>query len=402
MRYLYHLPAGARISCANQVGGDDSMSLHESHINHGAARKTETGSGLSRREVCKGLGLMGAALLLGGCESFPRLALPGLETDASANPALITPDRFAEKAGTVEAARANAAGGIEASNEFIRRFLLHSPRVHAASRPGGTIGSVLYNPKPATVASAVKLQMAGGKGEPALLHNDLGTMAATQYAQYGLRTFASIFPNVVSIVGDAIHRDRSLIQLVLTGNLPSERIVCTNQDMESLIGRQLTFASQMVHGVRCGTGMSSIQGTAIWTADPDAQRVPEGAISLALAGALIRLEVTGNEVRAITPTNPRVRPAGWQDVSEPYRNFAVGQLIEAYQAVADHPPRNAYEKAVVSTVLGEYAPYLDDIKKRLDWGHTCVKTYSDQKQDGRTDLLMQPVFAHSVRARKQL
>lgn len=378
------------------------MPLHESQINDGADREPETGSGLSRRDVCKGLGLMGAALLIGGCESLPQLASLERGAKPSLDPAALTPDQFAAKAGTVELARANAARGIEAPNEFIQRFLLHSPRVHAASRPGGSIGSVLYNPKPATIASAVKLQMARGKGEPELLHNDLGTMAATQYAQYGSRSFAAVFPHSVSIVGDAIHKDRSLIQLVLTGNLPSERIVCTNQDLESLIGRQLTFASQMVHGVRCGTGMSPMQSTAIWTTDPDAQRVPEGAISLVLAGALIRLEMTGNEVRAITPADPRKRPTGWQDVSEPYRNFAVGQLIEAEQALANHAPRNAFEKTVVSTVLGEYTPYLDDIRKRLDWGHTCVKTYSDQKQDGRADLLMQPVFAHSVRARKQL
>jgi hypothetical protein len=318
------------------------------------------------------------------------------------DPTLLTPGQFAEKAGTVETARANAARGIEAPNEFIQRFLLHSPRVRAASRPGGPIGSVLYNPKPATIASAVKLQLARGKGEPELLHNDLGTMAATQYAQYGSRSFAAVFPNAVSIVGDAIHKDRSLIQLVLTGNLPSEKIVCTNHDLESLIGRQLTFASQMVHGVRCGTGMSSIQSTAIWTTDPDSHRIPEGAISLALASTLIRLEITGHEVRAITPANPRKRPTDWQDVSEAYRNFAVGQMIEAEQAVTQYAPRNAFEKAVVTGVLGEYGPYLDDVMKRLDWGHTCVKTYSDQKQDGRSDLLAQPVFAHSVRARKQL
>jgi len=378
------------------------MSLHKSPINHGTDREPAISSGLSRREVCKGLGLMGTALLLGGCEGLSRFAFQDRGEESRLDPALVTPDQFAAKVGTVETTRANAARGIEAPNEFIQRFLLHSPRVHEASRPGGPIGSVLYNPKPATIASAVKLQLARGKGEPELLHNDLGTMAATQYAQYGSRSFAAVFPNAVSIVGDAIHKDRALIQLVLSGNLPSERIVCTNQDLESLIGRQLTFASQMVHGVRCGTGMSSIQSTAIWTTDPDSHRIPEDAISLVLAGALIRLEITGNEVRVITPANPRVRPTGWQDVSEPYRNFAVGQLIEACQVVANHPLRNAYEKTVVSTVLGEYTPYLDDIRKRLDWGHTCVKTYSDQKQDGRADLLAQPVFAHSVGARKQL
>lgn len=377
------------------------MSLHESPINFRLAQGTSS-SGLSRRELCKRLGLMGAALLLGGCESLPRLAFQDRGREASLDPSLITLDQFAEKVGTVEITRANAARGIEAPNEFIQRFLLHSPRVHAASQPGGPIGSVLYNPRPATIASAVKLQLTRGKGEPELLHNDLGTMAATQYAQYGSRSFAAVFPNAVSIVGDAIHKDHSLLQLVLTGNLPSEKIVCTNQDLESLIGRQLTFASQMVHGIQCGTAMPSIQSTAIWTAEQESQHVPEGTISLALASALIRLEITGHEVRAITPANPRKSPTGWQNVSEAYRNFAVGQLIEAERALADHAPRNAFEKTVASAVLGEYKPYLDDIMQRLDWGHTCVKVYSDQKQDGRADLLAQPVFVHSVRARKQL
>jgi hypothetical protein len=346
--------------------------------------------------------LTSIALLLGGCESLPWLAFQERGGEPSSAPALLTPDQFAEKAGTVETARAHAARGIEAPSEFIQRFLLHSPRVHAASRPGGLIGSVLYNPKPATIASAVKLQLVRGKGEPELLHNDLGTMAARQYAQFGARTFVAVFPNSVSIVGDAIHTDRSLLQLVLTGNLPSEKIVCTNQDLESLIGRQLTFASQMVQGVRCGTAMPPIGSTAIWTAEQESQRTPEGTISLALASALIRLEITGREVRAITPASPRQRPTGWQDVSDAYRNFAVGQMIEAERALTDYAPRNALEKAVASAALGEYKPYLDDVKQRLDWGHTCVKVYGEQKQDGRADLLAQPVFVHSVGARKQL
>ncbi len=345
---------------------------------------------------------MSIALLLGGCESLPRPGFQSRAGETTDDLGLLTPEQFTAKAGTVETARANAARGIEAPNEFIQRFLLHSPRVRAASRPGGSIGSVLYNPKPATIASAVKLQLARGRGEPELLHNDLGTMAAAQYAQFGARTFVGVFPNSASIVGDAIHKDRSLLQLVLTGNLPSEKIVCTNQDLESLIGRQLTFASQMVHGVRCGTAMPSIQSTAIWTAEQESQRIPEGTISLALASALIRLEITGHEVRAITPANPRKPPTGWQDVSEAYRNFAVGQMIEAEQAVLQYAPRNAFEKTVASSVLGEYKPYLDDIMQRLDWGHTCVKVYDDQKQDGRADLLVQPVFVHNVRARKQL
>lgn len=378
------------------------MSLHEPPINHGPGRESSIRSGLSRREVCQGLGLMGAALLLGGCESLPQLAFQERGGGTNTDPASLTPDQFTERAGTVEMARSNAAFGIEAPNAFIQRFLLHSPRVHVAGRPGGPVGSVLYNPKPATIASAVKLQLARGKGEPELLHNDLGTMAATQYAQYGARTFAAVFPNSVSIVGDAIHKDRSLIQLVLTGNLPSEKIICANQDLESLIGRQLTFASQMVHGVSCGTGMPSIRSTAIWATEQESQRIPEGTISLALASILIRLEITGHEVRAITPADSRKRPTGWQDVSEAYRNFAVGQMIEAEQALADHAPRNTLEKTVAAAVLGESKPYLDDVMKRLDWGHTCVKTYSDQKQDGRADLLVQPVLVHSVGARKQL
>src|SRR5713226_7264886 len=194
------------------------MSLHESLINLRLARGTSS-SGLSRRELCKGLGLMGAALLLGGCESLPRLAFQDRGGEASLDPSLITLDQFAEKVGTVEITRANAARGIEAPNEFIQRFLLHSPRVHAASRPGGPIGSVLYNPRPATIATVVKLQLTRGKGEPEMLHNDLGTMAATQYAQYGSRSFVAVFPNSVSIVGDAIFKDHSLLQLVLIGNL---------------------------------------------------------------------------------------------------------------------------------------------------------------------------------------
>ena len=381
------------------------MSTHlskHSWIDHDEGNPHLDRSGLSPRDFCKGLGVMGAAVLLGGCESFPQLGLQAQLGAENGNASLLTPDQFAEKAGTVETARANAVRGIEASNEFLQRFLLHSPRVHAASRPGGPIGSVLYNPKPAAVASAVQLQLARGKWEPQLLHNDLGTMAATQYVQYGSRTFAAVFPNSVAIVGDAIHKDRALIQLVLTGNLPSEKIVCTNQDMESLIGRQLTFASQLVQGIRCGTAMPSLRSAAIWTAEQETTRMPEGAISLALTSVLVRLEMTGHEVRAITPANPRKRPTGWQDVSEAYRNFAVGQMIEAEQALGAHVPRNAFEKTVVSAALSESNPYLDDVMQRLDWGHTCVKMYGEQKQDGRVDLLAQPLFVHSEGARKQL
>ncbi len=354
--------------------------------------------GFSRRDFCKSLGLLGATILLGGCESLPRFPLsPG--DPAPGSTSAITPDQFKAKVGTVEAARSQAARGIETPGEFIQRFMANSPRVQVASRSGGPIGSVLYNPKPVTIASAVKLQLARGKGEPELLHNDLGEMAAIQYAQFGPRVFVGVFPNSVSIVGDSIHKNRSLLQLVINGNLPSEKIVCTNEDLENLIGRQLTFAAQMVDGIRCGSKLPSLNNTAIWTTDGTQ---PEGTVSLPLAGALIRLEVAGEAVRTITPENPARRPAGWQDVSESYRNFAVGQLIEAEQSVRQHVPRNSFEKKIVAGVLGEYGPYLDEIKRRLDWGHTCVKTYSEQKQDGRADLLLQPMFVHREAARKSL
>lgn len=376
------------------------MSSQDSLTERAEDREPSSEDSLSRREACKRLGLIGAAILLGGCESLPRLAFQSRPGETNTDPAVLTPDQFAEKVGTVETARAYAVRGIEAPTEFIQRFLLYSPRIQAASRPGGPIGSVLYNPKPAAIASAVKLQLARGRGEPELLHDDLGTIAAAQYTQYGAKTFVAVFPNSVSIVGDTIHKDRSLLQLVLTGNLPSEKIVCVNHDLESLIGRQLTFASQMVHGIRCGTRMLLIRSAAIWTGAQE--RIPEDTISLSLATVLIRLETTGHEVRAITPEDPRKRPTGWQDVSEAYRNFAVGQMLEAEQALAQYAPRNTFEKLVVSAVLGEYRPYTADIRQRLDWGHTCIKVYSDQKQDGRADLLTQPVFVHGVGARKQL
>jgi hypothetical protein len=304
--------------------------------------------------------------------------------------------------GTVEEARNRITRGLEPPNAFIQRFLAHSPRIQAASKSGGTVGSVLYNPRPATIASAVKIQLTRGRGEPELLHNDLSDMAASQYARFGQRTFAAVFPNSISIIGDNIHKDRSLLQLIINGNLPSEKIICTNEDLESLIGRQLAFASQMVHGIRCGNLAGTLKGSAIWSDDREQQKIPEGTARLSLVTDLIRLEITGSEVKAITPADPRAHPTGWQKVSDAYRNFAVGQLIEAEKAVAQHTPRNAFEKSIMAAALGEYQPYLADVKKRLDWGHTCNEVYREQKQDGRADLLMQPVLIHSEGARKQL
>ena len=345
---------------------------------------------------------MGIALLLEGCESFPWHGLQEFGGARTQPGSLLTPKQFEAKVGSVEEARAQIARGIDSPSAFVQRFLTNSPRIQTASKSGGTVGSVLYNPRPAAIASAVKFQLARGKGEPELLHNDLGEMAAAQYARYGQRTFAAVFPSTVSIIGDGIHKDRALLQLVVNGNLPSEKIVCTNEDLESLIGRQLTFASQMVHGLRFGHGIAPISGTAIWTDEREQQKTPEGAIRLSLVSDLIRLEVAGKEVKAITPPDPREHPTGWQKVSEAYRNFAVGQLIEAERAVARDRPHNALEKTIVDFALGEYQPYLADVKKRLDWGHKCNEVYRDQKQDGRADLLTQPVLVHSEGARKKL
>jgi|GEM_PF-1874184 len=356
---------------------------------------------LSRRDVGKRLGLLGATLLLDGCESLSPLTFPTFGKRSDFDPALLTPDQFSAQVGTVEVARANVGGGIEPMADFMRRFLFHSPRLHKASRSGGLIGSVFYNPNPAAIASAVALQMVPGKGEAKFLHNDLGVMAATQYVQDGAKSFVAIFPNSASFIGDAIHKDRAIIQLVLTGALPSAKIVCTNQDLESLIGRQLTFASQIVHGIRCGASLPSIRSTGIWTTEQTA-RIPEGTVSLALAGILIHLEIAGQEVKLLTPAAPNVRPTGWQDVSDAYRNFAVGQLIETEQALAQYVPRNAFEQSVASATLAEYHPYLTDLKKRLDWGHTCVQVYTVQKQEGRADLLAQSVFIHKEGARTRL
>lgn len=345
---------------------------------------------------------MGVGLLLGGCESFPWRGFQGLGDERSPGVTPLAPERFASTVGTVEEARDRITRGLESPNAFIQRFLSYSPRIQAASKSGGTVGSVLYNPRPATVASAVKFQLTRGRGEPELLHDDLGEMAASQYARFGQRTFATVFPNTVSIIGDSIHKDRSLLQLIINGNLPSEKIVCTNEDLESLIGRQLTFAFQLVHGIRYGAGTAFIKGASIRADEGDGQTAPEGTIGIELASNLIRLEVTGKEVKAMTPSNPSERPAGWQKVSAAYRNFAVGQLIEAERAVAQYTPRNGLEKTIVTNTLNEYRPYLEEIKKRLEWGHTCTEEYRIQKQEGRVDLLIQRVLLHHEGARRQL
>lgn len=345
-------------------------------------------SALSRREACKGLGLLGAALLLEACGSFPTLGIQAPRGLTVRNPEPLTSEQFHARAGTVEEARVKATLGNEAIDEFIEDFLLLSPRIQAATE-AGLIGSVFYNPSPASIATAVRFQLAREQWEPELLHNDLGKMAALQYKRLGPRSFAAIFPNTASLVGENIHKDRSILQLVVHGNLPPEAIVRTNQDLESLIGRQLTLAHQIVHGIRWGKGNAPLRSAHIWDDD---RHIPERTVSLALVKTLVRLEVAGVEVRAITPADPHEEPSGWQQVSAAYRNFAVGQLIEAEQAVAQHAPRNTFEQTIRTHVLAEYQPYLVQVRQRLEWGSACHEAYAGQKQESRADILAQPVF----------
>ncbi len=369
------------------------MSLHYQIDNKG--KDTRHPSKLSRRDFGRSLGLVGVAILLGGCEGFPFLRLRDHGGETSRGQTFLAPEEFKEEVGAFEEIRLcdKMARDMWAPNACLQRFLIHSPRIQMATA-GGIIGSVLNNPTPVIMESAIKLQLARSREEPQLLHNDLGKMAATQYAQLAPRAFAAVFPNNVSLIGDRIHKGRSILQLAISGKLPSEKIVRTNEDLESFLGRQLTFADLMVHGVYYGRGITPIKSTDIRVADHKGQRTPEGTVSLSLVAHLIRLVVAGEEVLAITPFDPHDRPIGWQNVSGEYRNFAVGQLLEAELNVAEHIPRNNIEKAIVAAALGEYSPCLADVKERLGWDHTCNEIYQDQKQDGRADLMVQPVILH--------
>jgi len=86
-----------------------------------------------------------------------------------------------------------------------------------------------------------------------------------------------------------------------------------------------------------------------------------------------------------------VRPQAWNQVSEAYHNFAVGQMIEAERAVALHQPRNVFSQTVVAQALTEYRSRLVELKKRLNWDEAHAEAYESQKHS-KGDLLTQQVF----------
>ena len=348
-------------------------------------------SDFSRREVCRGLGLMGAAILLGGCEGLPPLAFVPPQKDASSYPPLLTPDQFEALVGTVKDARAKAISDPDATTDFISRFISFSPKILAAKRTGGVVGSVLIDAPFTAIQLAVNLQLARERTEPAVLHNDLGRIAASQYWRVRRRDFITIVPNTVFLFGDEIHKNRYLLQMIFRGNLPSDKIVQTNQDLESLISRKLAFARLLMTGLPYAEGSPRITSLDIWIDDPEKSRVPDGRISVSLLTALLRLEKAVSAVRDITPVDALQRPAGWQEVSEAYRTFAVGQMIETKLEVVNSKPHNAFEETVLTRIRSNYQPYVLEIKKRMDWNDTRAKAYDAQK-GGMEDLLTQQIF----------
>ena len=348
-------------------------------------------SDFTRREVFRGFGLMGAAILLGGC---PRMALNELaqrDVDAGTYSDPLTPEQFESLVGTVQGTRTKVVQAVGTSQDFMRRFVSFSPRILAATRPGGVIGSVLVDPTPTAVELAVNLQMARERMEPAVLHDDLGRVAAKQYWRFRNRYFVATVPNTVNLFGDAIHKNRYLLQMIVGGDLPPDRVVQTNQDLESLLGRQITFARLMVNGLPYGNGGASLRRNDIWVDDQEGQKIPEGTISVTLACDMIRLEMAGSEVRGITPAASGGRPQLWNQVSETYHNFAVGQMIEAERAVALYVPRNAFEEAVADRALAAYRSRLLEVKKSLNWDEAHAEAYESQKHS-KVDLLTQQIF----------
>src|SRR5712692_4629567 len=349
----------------------------------------------SRREAFQRFGLMGMAILLGGVatppiESLLALDVPPKDGKASSYPPPLTPEQFEALVGTVKETRAKAVDAQEAAADFMRRFVSFSPRVLAAKRPGGIIGSVFIDPTPKAIEMAVNLQMTRSRGEPAVL-DDLGKIAATHYSRRRHRYFVFTVPNTVDLFGESIHKNRYLLQMVVSSELPPDKIVQTNQDLESLLGRQLTFARLMVNGLPSGNGTEAIRRNDIWINNQEGKPIPDKTVSVTLVSELVRLEMAGAEVRAIAPADAGARSEGWQNVSEAYRNFAVGQMLEAESLVAKYAPRNALEQTVKTNSLSEYRPYLIEIKKRLNWGEAHAALYESQKH-GKVDLITQQIF----------
>jgi hypothetical protein len=350
---------------------------------------------LSRREACQRLGVMGMAILLGGVatppiESLLALDVPPKDGKAGSYPPPLTPEQFEALVGTVKETRAKAVGAQEATADFMRRFVSFSPRILAAKRPGGVIGSIFVDPTPKAIELAVNLQMTRARGEPAVL-DDLGKLAGKHYWRRRHRYFVFTVPNTVQLFGDSIHKNRFLLQMAVSSELPPDKIVQTNQDLESLLGRQLTFARLMVNGLPPGNGTEAIRRDDIWIDDQEGNTIPDKTVSVTLVSDLVRLEMAGSEVRAITPADAGARPEGWQHVSEEYRNFAVGQMIEAESLVAEYVPRNAFEQTIKTNILSEYRPSLREIKKRLNWGDSHTELYVSQKH-GKVDLITQQMF----------
>jgi len=354
-------------------------------------------SDFTRREVCRGLGLMGAAILLGGCQGGAQLEPAPQREDAGKYPDPLTPEQFEPLVGSVEGTRARTTHAAGEPEDFMRRFVSFSPRILAAKRPGGVIGSVLVDPAPAAVEMTVNLQMARERLEPAVLHDDLGRMASKQYWRVRNRYFVVTVPNTVNLFGDSIHKSRHLLQMIVSGGLPSDQIVQANQDLESLLGRQITFARLMVNGLPYGKGGAPIRRSDIWLDDQEGDKVPDGSISVTLVCNLIRLEMAGFEVRTITPVAAGERPQTWHQVSAVYHNFAVGQMIEAERAVALYLPRNAFEQAVADQALHEYRSRLIEVKKSLNWDDAHAAAYESQKHS-KVDMLTQQVFLDIQRA----
>ena len=338
---------------------------------------------------------MGMAILLGGVattpiESLLALDVPPKDGKAGSYPPPLTPEQFEMLVGTVKETRAKAIDTQEATADFMRRFVSFSPRVLEAKRPGGMIGSVFVDPTSKTIELAVNLQMTRARGEPAVL-DDLGKMAGKHYWSRRHLYFALTVPNTVDLFGDSIHKNRYLLQMAVSSELPPDKIVQTNQDLESLLGRQLLFARLMVNGLPAGNGAGVIRRNDIWIDDQEGKTIPDKTVSVTLVSNLVRLEMAGSEVRTITPADAGARPEGWQNVSAAYRNFAVGQMLEAESLVAKYRPRNAFEQTETTRALSEYRPYLIEIKKRLNWGESHAALYESQKH-GRVDLITQQVF----------